>query len=273
MIAESAAASALLAFALGNRHGLDADHLAAIDGITRWNSSARRPMAALCGVLFSAGHAGVIFAACTALFAASTSFVPPGWLETAGTLISGVTLLLLGLINLRSALLDTHSTAPMGLKSRLLGRLVRASGPWQVASVGALFALSFDSVAIAAIFASSTSALGEVLLVTSCFAIGMLCVGGANGWWVMRLIRQSHRAGQQGARVITLTIAIVSLLVSARVLMPLMFTASAGWFADSGWLLSIGVVTIVLAGYGVSGWIVRRSSAKETTYGVKSCVG
>lgn len=273
MIAESAAASALLAFALGNRHGLDADHLAAIDGMTRWNSSARRPIAALCGVLFSVGHAGVIVALCVALFAGSISFVPPVWLETAGTLISGVTLLMLGLINLRSAGLDARLNAPVGLKSRFLGRFVRASRPWQVTAVGALFALSFDSVAIAAFFASSTSALGEVLLVASSFAIGMLCVGGANGWWVVRLIRQSQSAGRHGTRVMTLTIALVSLLVSARVLMPLMFASSAEWLADGDWLLSIGVMTVVLAGYGISGWIVRRSSAKEIEYGVKSCVG
>jgi high-affinity nickel-transport protein len=192
MIAESVAASAMLAFALGTRHGLDADHLAAIDGLTRWNSSARR-LASLCGVLFSAGHIGVIVAIAGVLVVMSSHLTPPTWLEAAGTLTSGATLVLLGLLNLRAALNDGHAAAPVGLRSQFLGPLLRASRPWQIALVGALFALSFDSVAIAAFFVSSRTALGDVLLAASCFAAGMLVVGAADGWWVVRLIRQSHR--------------------------------------------------------------------------------
>ena len=272
MIAESAAASAMLAFVLGNRHGLDADHLAAIDGLTRCNSSARRPLAAQCGVLFSAGHAGVILAMSGIFVAMSSHVAPPAWLETAGTLVSGGTLILLGLLNLRTALFDGPGAAPVGFRSRFMGPLLRASGPWQVALVGALFALSFDAVALAAFFVSSR-ALGDVLLVGSCFAAGMLVVGAANGWWVVRLIRQSHRAGRQAARVMTFTIAIATLAVSARVLMPLLLPASAAWFADSEWVVSAGVVTIVLAGYFLSAWIASHSSANEINHGAKSCVG
>jgi nickel/cobalt transporter (NiCoT) family protein len=263
----------MLAFALGNRHGLDADHLAAIDGLTRWNSGAGRPLPSLCGVLFSAGHATFIFAMSVALAVMSSHFAPPDWLETVGVLISGGTLIMLGLLNLRTALFAEHGAAPAGFWSRFMGPLLRASGPWRVALVGGLFALSFDSVAIAALFASSRTALGDVLLTGSCFAAGMLVVGAANGWWVVRLIRHSHRAGRQAARVMTLTIAIATLVVSVRVLTPLAIPASGAWLAGVEWLASIGVVTVVLMGYFVSGRIAGHSSADKFTHGAKSCAG
>jgi high-affinity nickel-transport protein len=41
----------------------------------------------------------------------------------------------------------------VGLKGRWLGRLARVSDPLGVAMVGALFALSFDTVSQAALFA------------------------------------------------------------------------------------------------------------------------
>ncbi len=49
-----------LAFVLGLKHGLDADHLATIDGLTRFNARERPGMARWCGVLFSLGHGAVV---------------------------------------------------------------------------------------------------------------------------------------------------------------------------------------------------------------------
>jgi hypothetical protein len=53
-------ALAALAFTLGLKHGLDADHLATIDGLTRFNARARPAMARWCGALFSLGHGAVV---------------------------------------------------------------------------------------------------------------------------------------------------------------------------------------------------------------------
>ncbi len=78
------AATASLAFVLGLRHGLDADHLAAIDGLTRCHASAKNRFAPFCGVLFSAGHAGVILFVAIALAALAGRWDPPGWLGIRG---------------------------------------------------------------------------------------------------------------------------------------------------------------------------------------------
>src|SRR5260364_87875 len=54
-----------LAFALGARHGLDPDHLIAIDNLTRYNASRRPLLARWCGFFFAMGHGMVV--ACAAL--------------------------------------------------------------------------------------------------------------------------------------------------------------------------------------------------------------
>src|SRR2546423_345552 len=49
-------------FLLGLKHGLDPDHLAAIDGLTRFNASRRPRVSRWSGLLFSAGHGVVVTA-------------------------------------------------------------------------------------------------------------------------------------------------------------------------------------------------------------------
>ena len=55
-------ALSFLVFSLGIRHGLDADHLAAIDGLTRFSAQQRPRLARWCGSLFSLGHGAVVVA-------------------------------------------------------------------------------------------------------------------------------------------------------------------------------------------------------------------
>lgn len=55
-------ALSLLVFVLGLKHGFDADHLATIDGLTRFNARKRPGLARYCGALFSLGHGAVVVA-------------------------------------------------------------------------------------------------------------------------------------------------------------------------------------------------------------------
>jgi high-affinity nickel-transport protein len=261
VIVESAA-SAMLAFVLGGRHGLDADHLAAIDGLTRWNASAGRRVAPLCGVMFLAGHAVVIVATALALAVLGTQFTPPAWLGPAGIVISAVTLIALGSINLRAAFAPAGEGVPVGLRSRFLAPLLRASGPWQIALVGALFAVSFDSIAIATLFAS-TGGMAGALEAGIAFCAGMLVVGVANGLWVARLLRHSRGASSRAARVMTLTIAVIAFAVAVRVLLPLVSADWNRWVEDYDLSASGAVMTIVLAGYIMSLWVAGRSSRTQ----------
>jgi high-affinity nickel-transport protein len=78
-----------LAFVLGMKHGMDADHLATIDGLTRFNAAAgRKKLARLCGFLFSLGHGVVV-----CIVAVGTSFLfqqgaVPAWMDEVGAWVS-----------------------------------------------------------------------------------------------------------------------------------------------------------------------------------------
>lgn len=262
MIAETAAAT-MLACVLGARHGLDADHLAAIDGLTRSNASAGRRVAPLCGVMFLTGHAAVIVATALVLVLLQSQFAPPAWLETLGTAISATTLIALGWINLRAAFARAGNGSAVGLRAGLLGPVLRASNAWQIALVGALFALSFDSVAIATLFASSSAGVAGVLQTGFSFSVGMLVVGVANGLWVARLLRHSQDSSRRAARVMTLTIALIAFAVAARVLLPLVSAEWGHWVEGYELVVSGSVLTLLLVGYFASLIVARRSPSTQ----------
>jgi high-affinity nickel-transport protein len=173
-------------------------------------------------------------------------------------------LIALGSINLRAAFSSGGGGSPIGLRSRFMGSVLRASGAWQVALVGALFALSFDSVAIAALFASSASGVAGVLEAGCSFAAGMLAVGTANGFWVVRLLRHSGDASRWAGRVMTLTIAVVAFAVAGRVLLPLMSAEWDRWVEGYELVVSGAVVTLVLAGYVASLLVASRSRSAQS---------
>jgi high-affinity nickel-transport protein len=126
----------LLVFVLGVKHGFDADHLATIDGLTRYNARARPRMARFCGSLFSLGHGAVVVAIALAVSLLSGGWSAPEWLEFSGAWISIAFLVLLGVLNLRAVFAaEAHEVVrPVGLKGRWLGRLrgsrTRLASPW-----------------------------------------------------------------------------------------------------------------------------------------------
>src|SRR3981081_783761 len=65
--------TAVLAYSLGLRHALDADHIAAIDNVTRkLMQEGKRPVAV--GLFFALGHSSVVMVASVAIAAAAKSF-------------------------------------------------------------------------------------------------------------------------------------------------------------------------------------------------------
>lgn len=171
-----------LVFVLGLRHGLDPDHLVAIDGLTRSN---RSPWT---GVFFSLGHGVVVTLVGVALALAASEWQPPAWLEISGTVISVGMLLALGVANLRAA----PGSALVSVRGRWLARrLADASHPVIIAAIGAAFALSFDTLSHALLFsATGASAAGWqfALGLGLVFTLGMMLADAANGWLVARML-------------------------------------------------------------------------------------
>ncbi|MFO1271186.1 MAG: nickel transporter [Rubrivivax sp.] len=246
-----------LVFLLGMRHGLDADHLAAIDGLTRLAARRRQWHARACGALFSLGHGVVVLAIAGLAGVLGAGWAPPGWFEALGGGLSIGFLLLIGTVNLRAAL-RAPAGAPVplvGVRGRWVGRLLggggRASGPLAVAGVGALFALSFDTLgqsALFAVMATRFGGVGHALALGLLFVLGMLLSDGANGWWVSRLIARSDRRAALASRTMTLAVACASLAVAALALGRM----ASGWVDGllAGRELAIGLGVAAFVGFG-----------------------
>ena len=199
----------LLAFTFGLRHGVDADHIAAIDNVTRkLMQENKRPVAV--GFFFSLGHSTVVvlLSVLVAVGAAMVQSNLPQWKEAGsliGTFVSAAFLYLIGFINLL-VLIDvfrmfrrvtrggTYSEetletflAQRGMMNRFFGPLVRQiDRSWKMYPLGFLFGLGFDTaseVALLGISAAAGAAAGGagmpiyyVMLFPLLFAAGMSLV-------------------------------------------------------------------------------------------------
>jgi len=187
---------ATLVFVLGLKHGLDPDHLVAIDGFTR--SSRSR----WCGLFFSLGHGVVVTLVGVGVALVAADWQPPQWLEYTGAWISIGVLLALGLANLLAALRAApgQQVALVGLRGRwLTERLARASHPAVIAAVGAAFALSFDTISHALVFSVTGASLAGwffALVLGVVFTLGMALTDAMNGLWVARMVAGAGAASR-----------------------------------------------------------------------------
>jgi nickel/cobalt transporter (NiCoT) family protein len=231
----------LFAYVLGLRHGVDADHIAAIDNTTRkLLQEGKRPLSV--GTWFSLGHSTVVVALIVALvvaFGAVQSTIPA--LHSAGaivgTVVSGVFLVFIGLLNLvitlevlriyrglRRGVYDAHTLeeelAKRGFLNRYFGRLFRlVERPSQIYPIGVLFGVGFDTASEVAVIGASVAfgiagvPLVAVLLLPLLFACGMVVVDTtdgitmryAYGWAFEKPLRKVYY---------NLTVTVVSVLVA-----------------------------------------------------------
>ena len=180
-----------LVFVLGLRHGFDPDHLVAIDGMTRSTKSR------WCGLFFSLGHGVVVTLIGVAVALAASEWQAPAWLEQTGALISVAVLLALGIANLLAVVRTPAGgrVAPVGLRGRwLTDRLARASHPAVIASIGAAFAVSFDTISQALLF--SLSGWIFAALLGAIFTLGMVLTDVVNGLWVAKMMAGATAASR-----------------------------------------------------------------------------
>ncbi|KKL43321.1 HoxN/HupN/NixA family nickel/cobalt transporter [Burkholderia contaminans] len=193
--------TAAIAYGLGLRHAVDADHIAAIDVATRkLMQEGQRPVSV--GLFFSLGHSTIVIAATLGI--ALTAFALRDRFDafreiggTIGTAVSATFLLVLACVNLvilrdvwrryRGTHGHAHDAAhvhrPAGLVSRLLRPLFRfVSKSWHMYPVGVLFGLGFDTateiglLAIAAAQASQGLPVYTVMLFPALFTAGMTLI-------------------------------------------------------------------------------------------------
>ena len=233
--------TAVLAYTFGLRHAVDADHIAAIDNVTRkLMQDGRRPVSV--GFYFALGHSTiVIIAALVAYWTASAAQQHFEFLKDIGGIVStGVSaffLIAIALINMvilrgvyrafqqaRTGSAYGDQTADLllggGILARLLGPLFKLlSHPWQMFPIGFLFGLGFETATEVALLAISASAaakgisLQAVMALPALFTAGMTLVDttdgvlmiGAYGWAFVKPIRKLYY---------NLTITFVSVIVA-----------------------------------------------------------
>jgi len=259
---------AAVALVLGMRHGVDADHLAAIDAMTRCNAQARPALARRTGLWFSLGHGAVVLAVAFAVALLAHAWAAPGWLEPFGAWSSIAMLVLLGTLNLAA----WRRTAPgaavalAGWRSALFEGALRACSRRAVFGVGVLFAVSFDTVSQAALMAATGAAsrgLAAVALLAGAFVAGMIVTDGVNGWWVARLIQRPGAGAARASRVMCVAISGISLGTAALGAAAQLSPEVAGWAEGHSELLALAIVGIVAASF-VAGLALARRGPPPT---------
>jgi nickel/cobalt transporter (NiCoT) family protein len=221
--------TAFLAYSLGLRHAVDADHIAAIDNVTRkLMQEGKRPVAV--GFMFSLGHSTIVLLGSVAI--AWTTLVLQHRMYAVrevgglvGTLLSTLFLFAIAATNLvvlRSiwrTFLKVRAGEPyqdedfdMLLGSRgLLARLFRPvfrviTRSWHMYPLGLLFGLGFDTateigvLGISAAEASKGLPFWSILIFPALFAAGMSLIDttdnilmlGAYGWAFTKPIRKLY---------------------------------------------------------------------------------
>ncbi|PKO90168.1 MAG: nickel transporter [Betaproteobacteria bacterium HGW-Betaproteobacteria-12] len=256
----------ILTFVLGMKHGFDADHLATIDGLTRYNARRRPGLARYCGTLFSLGHGAVVLAIALGVSALAGQWAVPAWFGLLGSVISIAFLVALGSLNLAAVLRagPDELVQPVGLKGRLLGSLRQVSHPGLVALVGALFALSFDTLSQAAFFALTATQFGgwqHALLLATLFMAGMLLTDGINGLWIARLIARADQVALVASRVMGLVVSGISLLVAAFGTAKLLSPAVDAWSEGKEMAFGFALVAIIALSFVMALRLTRRPLA------------
>ena len=253
-------------FLLGLKHGLDADHLAAIDGLTRFNAGLRPRLSRWSGLLFSLGHGLVVTTVAIVVATVATEWKAPEWLENTGAWISIGFLTLLGVANLVAVLRTPRGEVvrPVGLRSRLFARLTQAEHPVVVAAVGAAFALSFDTISQAVLFSVTGSHLAGWLFAAALglvFTAGMVLTDAVNGLWVSRLVQSADARAAAASRVMSLAVAVVSLGIAALAAGRSLLPALDAHIDELGVLPSVAVLAIVLGAYAAAMTAAARQPA------------
>jgi nickel/cobalt transporter (NiCoT) family protein len=221
--------TAFLAYSFGLRHAVDADHIAAIDNVTRkLMQEGKRPIAV--GFMFSLGHStivllGSVMIAWTTLALQQRMNVVREIGGMVGTLLSIIFLFGIAVVNLvvLRAIWRTFSRVREGepyveedldllLGGRgLLARLFRPmfrmiTRSWHMYPLGVLFGLGFDTateigvLGISAAEASKGLSLWSILIFPALFAAGMALIDttdnilmlGAYGWAFVKPIRKLY---------------------------------------------------------------------------------
>jgi high-affinity nickel-transport protein len=284
--------TALLAYTFGLRHAVDADHIAAIDNVTRkLMQEAQRPVAV--GFFFALGHSTVVVLASLAVVATTVALQTrfAGFQELGGLIGTSVSALFLFVVAFANIAILAgvyrafrrmrrggsyveedidRLLAQRGLFARLFRPAFRiVSASWHMYPVGLLFGLGFDTATeialldISAVEVSKGLSAWSVMVFPALFTAGMSLIDttdgvlmlGAYGWAFARPIRKLYY---------NLTITFISVIVAfvvggIEVLGLIADRFALGgpfWGAIGGLNENFGTIGYLIIGIFALSWIV-----------------
>src|ERR1700684_3686487 len=286
--------TAALAYSFGLRHAFDADHIAAIDNVTRkLMQEGRRPVGV--GLFFSLGHSTIVVALTIAIAVATTALQGrfdafKSFGGVAGTLVSALFLFAIAIANIivlisvwrvfqavKSGGRFVEEDLDLMLANRgLLGRLFRRffrliERSWQMYPLGLLFGLGFDTatevglIGISATQASQGLSIWSILVFPALFTAGMTLIDttdsilmlGAYGWAFIKPIRKLYYN-----LTITAVSVVVALLVGGLETLNLIgdqlgLSDGGGFWGAIGALNdNFGMLGYVIVGVFVAAWAI-----------------
>lgn len=210
----------MLVFILGFRHGLDADHLACIDGLTRFNLRQGRKTARWVGTLFSFGHGFVVATVGVILAMISKQFKFPDYFDTITTWIWVIFLFIIGTLNiynlLRSNSIDKEFEIK-GIKGKFIPKFMsETTNPFMIVLIGAAFALAADTVSQTSVWALAAGHSSGYLpvLLGLVFLVGMMLIDTTDCLVTYRMISQSSKVGQSASKIMGWVIVVLAYGVS-----------------------------------------------------------
>lgn len=207
-----------LVFALGVRHGFDLDHLATIDAITRTVKENQR-LSKFVGFLFSLGHGVIVICMAWIMSSGMVELQSTQWLEWFGHWVSVFFLLVFGLLTLWRVLFSSQNL-PTGLGTFIFKKILnKTANPLLIILIGALFAVSFDTITQVALFSISATVMMEYffpLILGLIFMLGMMMSDGLNGWVISSLLQRADNRSSLISRSIGLIIAGFSLILGIK---------------------------------------------------------
>jgi len=161
---------------LGMRHGLDVDHITAIDNLVRLHNAIKRSK--WVGAGFSAGHMISILAEMVFIIYIIGSITSTGNLAFWGGVIGAVALGVIGTINIYSMKKWGKSGSAI-LASKILSKTGMLGPVGSALVTGLVFGLGFDTatqisaISLSAV-ASATTGVQSALILAGFFALGMI---------------------------------------------------------------------------------------------------
>lgn len=292
---------AVTAYTFGLRHAFDADHISAIDNVTRkLMQEKKRPIAV--GFFFSLGHSTVVIVMTILIALAAVAVQNFDQMKAIGgligTAVSSLFLFLIAIINI-VILVDIYRTFlevknggeyddktldetlnKRGLMGRFFRPLLRMTDhSWKMYPIGLLFGLGFDTatevglLGIAAATAGKGVPIVSILIFPALFTAGMslmdttdsILMLGAYGWAFVKPIRKLYY--NLNITLISVIVALVVGGIEALSIVSNQLNLSGGLWDTLGHLSeNFGLIGVVIVLLFIASWAISTIIYKVKRY-------